>query len=148
MAKAAASGVGKSNDARATSGDQGSVEFTASTKAAEKKIDGGDEHGGVEGSRHTRSLVGDARHAEREHCLPVVQHWFLEPRLALQCGSNPVGAVKHFARHLRIAGFVGAKQAECPKSIEKKESAERRQQQQVGASSRIYFLVHSALAGR
>ena len=86
--------------------------------------------------------------AERQHRLPVIQHWLFEPRFALQRRRNPIGAIKHFARHLRVAGFIGADQAKRPEAIEEKESAERRQQQNVGAGSRIRSLFHLPLAGR
>ena len=137
-------GVGKSDNTGATGGDECAVEFTAGSKAAEEPVNGCDEQGGVEGSGQAGSLIGDAGHAERQHRLPVIQHWLFEPRFALQRGCNPIGAPEHFARHLRVAGFVGAEQAEGAEAIKEKEAAERYQQQHVGAISWIRPRIRSS----
>ena len=140
-------GVRKSNHTGATSRNERAVQFTARPEAAQEKINGGNQQGRVKGGGHARSPVADAGDTERQHRLPVIQHWLFQPRFALQRRSNPIGAFEHFARHLRIAWFVGAEQAESPETIEEKESAERHQQQQVGAISRIRSLIHLSLTG-
>src|SRR5437899_208155 len=134
------SGTCKSNDGGATSRDEGAVEFTAGSKPAEEEVDGCDEHGGVEGGGHAGGPVRNAEGAERQHRLPVVQHRLFQPRLALQRRRNPIGAIEHFARHLRVTWFVGAEQTERPEAIEEKKSGDRREQQQVGASAWIRSL--------
>src|SRR5208282_1238597 len=141
-------GARKSNDAGATGRDEGAVQFTAGAEAAEEQVDGADEHGSVESGGQAGSLVADAGDTERQHRLPVIQYWLFEPRLALQRGRNPIGALEHFARYLRVAGFVGAKQAEGAETVEEKESAERHQQQHIGAGSRIRSLLIHCMSGR
>ena len=129
--------MGKTNNSGATGGDERAVEFTTGSKAAEEPVDGYDEQGGVESSGQAGCLIRDAGYTERQHRLPVIEHRLFEPRRALQRGCNPIGALEHFARHLRIAGFVGAEQAEGAEAIKEEESAERCQQQHVGAISWI-----------
>ena len=125
--------MGKSNHTGATGRDQGAVKFTARPKTPEEKVDGCYEQGSVESGRQAGSLIADAHPAKRRHRLPVIQHGFFQPGFALQGGSHPIGALKHLARHLRIARLVGAKQSKRSQAIEAKESAERYQQQNVGA---------------
>ena len=141
-------GVGKSNHGGATRGDQGAIEFTARPETAKKKVDGRDEHRCVERARQAGSPIADAGGTERHHRLPVIKDRLFEPRFALQRRGDPIGAIEHFARDLRVAGFVGADQSEGAESIEKKKSAERRQQQQVGAGLRICFLPIHGISGR
>ncbi len=140
--------MGKSNHASATGGDQSAIEFTARPETAKEKVDGRDQHRRVERDRQAGSPIADAESPERQHRLPVIQHRFFEPRFALQRRSNPIGAIEHFARDLRIAGFVGADQPEGAETIEKKESAKRGQQQQVGAGLQICFLLIHVMSGR
>jgi hypothetical protein len=44
-------------------------------------------------------------------------------------------AIKHFARYLRVAGLIGADQAEMRQAVEKQEAAESGEQQHVSASA-------------
>src|SRR6266404_5827441 len=141
------SGTRKSNDGGATSCDESAVEFTSGAETAEEEVDGCDEHGGVEGGGHAGSPVRNAEGTERQHRLPVIQRRLFQPRLALQRRRNPIGAIEHFARHLRVTWLVGAEKTERPEAIEEKKSAERREQQQVGASAWIRSLSHLPLAG-
>src|SRR5713101_4157467 len=117
----------KSDDGSATRRDQSAVKFTAGAEAAEEEVDRSNEHGGVKGCVQTRSQVGDTGDTEPQHRLPIIQHRFFEPRLALRRRSHPIGVVDHFARYFRVSGLVGAEQAKGAEAMEEKESAERHQ---------------------
>ncbi len=136
-------GVGESNYGGATGGNKSAVKFAAGAEAPQEKINGCHEQGGIEGGGQTGSLVGDAKNAERQHGFPVIQHRFFQPRLALQSGRHPIGALKHFARHLRVTRLIGADQTKGSEPIEEKKSAKRNKQQYVGAASRTRFCLRS-----
>src|SRR5208337_716632 len=125
--------VRKSNDPGATSRNERAVEFAARAKAPQKKVNRRNQHGGVKGARQTGRPVADAGDTKRHHSLPVIEHRLFQPRLAPKRGRNPIGAIKHFACDLCVARFVRADEAKSTEPVEEKESAKRRQQQQVSA---------------
>ena len=70
---------------------------------------------------------------------PVIKRRLFEPGLTIQNRSDPIAALQHFARDLRIAGLVSADQADHLKAGEKQESAECDKGENVGGTAGAFL---------
>ena len=129
------SGAGVADDSGARSRDERGVDFHAAAKFAEEKIDGYDEQRGIDRRGDARCHVAHAEDGVSQHCLPVVERGLLQPRTTAEHGSNPVVALQHLARDLRVARLIGADQAERSQAVEEEERAEAGDQQGVCAGA-------------
>jgi len=134
--------VGESNYGGATGGNKSAVKFAAGAEAPQEKINGCHEQGGIEGGGQTAawSVTPKTRNDSMasSNTAPVFP---ATPCLAKW--RHPIGALKHFARHLRVTRLIGADQTKGSEPIEEKKSAKRNKQQYVGAASRTRFCLRS-----
>ena len=112
-------GARKANYSRCRSSHQGAIKLKSRPKAPQKKIDGDRHQRGIQRRGNTSSPVAYPRNAVDQHRFPVIENGFLQPRLAIQEGCNPITPCEHFARYLRIAGLISTDQAEISETPEK-----------------------------
>src|ERR1019366_5981033 len=74
-----------------------------------------------------------------QHGGPVIKRRLFKPGLTIQDRSDPIAALQHFARDLRIAGLVSADQADHLKAGEKQESAECDKSEKVGGTAGAFL---------
>ncbi len=125
-------GAGVADDSRGTGQHQRALEFESWAEAAKEEIDGEYQREAIDRRRQSRCPIADTENLVRDHCLPVIEWRFFQPRAAAQDRCDPVMAGQHFAGDLRIAWLIRADQAERTESPEKKESAECAQKEPVG----------------
>ena len=114
-------------------GDQRSVQLHAAAEAARPDVDEEDQQRRKNRRRQARRRIAYA--AGRlvcQHRAPVIERRLLQPGMAVENRSDPVVARQHFARDLRVAGLVGADQADNLQAEQKEESAEGDERESVG----------------
>src|ERR1039458_5761979 len=74
-----------------------------------------------------------------QHGGPVIKRRLFKPGLTIQNWSDPIAALQHFARDLRIPGLVSAYQADHLEAGKKQESAECDESKKVGGTAGAFL---------
>ncbi len=117
--------AGKADDAGARSGNQSGIQLASRAEAAHMQINQGDQDESKTGGREPRRPVVDPELQKGEHGAPVVERGFFQPGMAPKNGSDVVVAEQHLAGNLRVAGLVGANQAEPIAAEDRHQSIEQ-----------------------
>ena len=116
--------AGKADDACAGDGDQRRVQVAAGAESPHVQVDERHHDEGEGGRGQPGGPVVHAEVLEDEHGPPVVERRLLQPGVAVEIGRDAgaqpalervrrVEPVQHLVRDLRIAGLIGAHQAQA-----------------------------------